>query len=83
MDRLLTLKIRSWKTVHFKGSRVMIYAFVLALLIFILNIPVLVTNGYSIYENGTETVLCYAWYNNDYTIFTIMGRVGLESNRLI
>ena len=41
----------------------------------LLNVPVLVTNGYSIEVNGTEKILCYAWYDYDYTIFDIMGQV--------
>ena len=45
-------------------------------LIFILNTTVLITHGYSIFENGTEIVICNAWYNYDYRIFNIMGRVN-------
>ena len=50
--------------------------FTIAFVIILLNVPVLVTNGYSIEVNGTEKVICYAWYYNDYTIFDIMGQVG-------
>lgn len=41
----------------------------------LLNTTVLVTNGFSTYENGTEVVVCYAWYDYDYTLFDLMGRV--------
>jgi hypothetical protein len=41
----------------------------------LLNTTVLVTNGFSTYENGTEVVVCYAWYDYDYSLFDLMGRV--------
>ena len=73
---MLTIRLRTWASLYFKDRRVTHCGFTIAFVIILLNVPVLVTNGYSIEVNGTEQIICYAWYYNDYTIFDIMGQVG-------
>ena len=65
-----------WKIGFFKGKIVLIYSFAIFVLLVILNCTSLVTNGYIDYTNGTEKVVCYAWYNYDFTIFDLLGKVN-------
>ena len=72
LDTLISLKIKAWRTIHFKDKRVMIYCAILAVCILLLNTSNLIVNGYVTYANETQKIVCYAWLNNDYGI---LGRV--------
>ena len=71
----MTISFRGWTSRFFKGKIVFFYALAVLVLIIILNSGTLVTNGYSDFINGSEKVVCYAWYYNDYSLFEIYARV--------
>ena len=78
LDRFLSIRSRQWRTGFFKGKNVVVYALLVCILLIILNSSSLVTNGYMTYVNGTEQVVCYAWYSNNYDIFDLLGRVKIR-----
>ena len=75
LDRFFTIKFSQWSTGFFKGKIVLMYAFMIGLVLMILDSCVLATNGYIDYTNGTETVVCFAWYNNNWSLFDLFGQV--------
>ena len=75
MDRLSSIVIQKWKKIYFAGFMPLICAFVLGLILAMINFHVLFTNGYSVWVNGSEQVICYAMPDNDYSLFNIFGQV--------
>ena len=75
LDRLLTIKYRSWSLKHFNGQRVICFIFFLFFILFGLNAVILVKVGYIAVQNATETVVCLATAYNDYSIFDVVAVV--------
>jgi hypothetical protein len=61
----------------FKGGLVVVYAIILVLLVILLNTTVLVTLGHVENKNGTDVVVCGAFYEYGYFFFDLFGRVIL------
>jgi hypothetical protein len=76
VDRYLTVKLRTWKVVYFRGRRVLLYSFVLLLFFALFNSNMLIWNGFILYENGTEQLQCFATGVNDTFWYQTWGKVA-------
>ena len=66
LDRIISIRIKNWSKSYFFKSRVTLFGLGLATFFLVLNIPLLIFNGYiSIDANGTQHVVCYATSEND------------------
>ncbi|RNA11052.1 FMRFamide receptor-like [Brachionus plicatilis] len=79
MDRLNSIIFQNWKKKYFTGLTPLIYIFFLGLVFIAINFHVLFTNGYSIWVNGTEIIVCYAQPDYDYTLFNTFGKIAKKN----
>lgn len=75
LDRFNSIVIQNWKKKYITHFIPLIYISVLGIVLATVNFHVLLTNGYSVWINGSEKVICYAMPDYDYSLFNIFGQV--------
>jgi hypothetical protein len=76
LDRYISISVRKWAKFYFVGARPVLFAVLLAVIIFAINSIVIFKNGYVATVNGTEMVFCRATSENDYSWYITMVKVN-------
>jgi hypothetical protein len=79
-DRLLSLSFARWRNYYFNGIKPVIFASLLALFIFGINLNELFTVGYSYIINGTEVVMCFENLPDQFPWYDTMSQVNKQNH---
>jgi hypothetical protein len=73
----LTIKIKTWSKKIFIGKRIVYYVLALVFVVCVLNAQLLFTSGYVESDNETWSVICFAQYPYDYSLYQAWTMVSL------
>lgn len=59
LDRVLSIFMKHWRTIHFKYLRARIVSLLIVAIFLILNSNILVTFGYEAHQNGSVQIICF------------------------
>lgn len=74
-DRLLSMTIKKWSKSLFNGPKPVIYALLLAFIIFAINFHEVFTSGFSFDLDGIQIIICYANPDGEIQWYFIMSQV--------
>ena len=81
-DRFLSLSLPRWRNHYFNGIKPVIFASLLTLFIFGINLNEIFTVGYTYMDNGTEVIQCFGNLPDQFPWYYTMSQVNKQYNIL-